>query len=89
MMFLRSLFFAMLVAIAQAALLNERGYYEGRFYAWLQEYGVEVESGDHFVSMLENFAANDDKIASHNKRTDVTYKLGHNQFSHMVSCTAI
>ncbi len=50
----------------------------------MSEHGVKAESGETFVSMIQNFANNDDLIESHNAGK-ATYTLGHNQFSHMNS----
>jgi len=69
---------------AVTANVHDRKFYEGKFYEWLQEFKgqVEVRNGEHFVHMLENFSNNHDLIESHNAQ-NLTYTLGHNQFSHM------
>eukprot|EP00388_Colpodella_angusta_P024842 GDKK01000535.1.p1 GENE.GDKK01000535.1~~GDKK01000535.1.p1 ORF type:complete len:343 (-),score=98.72 GDKK01000535.1:144-1151(-) len=77
----RTAILAALVAVASANI-NDRSYYEEKFFNWLAQHKVEATSGSHFVAMLQNFANNDDLIESHNKLNS-TYKLGHNQFSHM------
>lgn len=41
-----------------------------------------AQSAEHFVQMLTNYANNDDIITAHNAK-NLTYTLGHNQFSHM------
>jgi len=61
---------------------HERGYYEQKFYDWLQLHKVEILNGSHFVHFLENFANNDDYIEQVNSR-NLTYQLGHNHFSHL------
>jgi len=43
---------------------------------------VVVNSGEHFVEMLTNFANNDDIIENHNAQ-NLSYQLGHNKFSHL------
>jgi len=48
----------------------------------LSEHKVEVGSGELFVKMIQNFADNDDIIATSNA-ANKSYKLGHNKFSHM------
>jgi C1A family cysteine protease len=53
-----------------------------KFFGWMKEHNVKIGSGEQFVSMLQNFANNDDAIEAHNAQKS-TYKLGHNQFSHM------
>jgi len=65
-----------------SANLKERNYYEVKFYDWLQEFKITVKSGEDFAHMLSNFADNDDKIETHNAK-NLSYTLGHNQFSHM------
>lgn len=64
------------------ALYHDRSYYEEKFYNWLKTFRVVIDSGEHYVRLLENFIANDNKIEFHNAK-NVSYKLGHNQFSHM------
>jgi C1A family cysteine protease len=75
---------AIIAAIAAVASANvhDRAFYEEKFFNWLAQHKVEATSGSHFVAMLQNFANNDDIIEAHNKLQS-TYKLGHNQFSHM------
>lgn len=64
-------------------MLLDRAYYEEKFFNWLKENkNVLANSGEHFVHMLTNFANNDDLIVAHNAK-NLTYTLGHNQFSHM------
>jgi len=73
---------ASLTATLAAGNLHDRSFYETKFYDWLQEHKVHVKNGGDFVRMLQNFANNDDKIAQHNAK-NVSYQLGHNQFSHL------
>ncbi len=75
--------FYLQAATALAGNVHDRAYYEEKFFNWLKEHKeVRAQSGDHFVRMLQNFADNEDLINAHNAG-DSTYKLGHNQFSHM------
>lgn len=64
--------------------VHDRKFYEEKFFEWLQEFKqeVHVKDGQHFVHMLQNFANNHDLIEQHNAQ-NLTYKLGHNAFSHM------
>jgi len=62
--------------------LNDRAYYEEKFFNWLVEHKVEATNGDHFVKMIQNFANNDDIITQTNNQ-NLSYQLGHNQFSHL------
>lgn len=70
------------VAAAFAANLHDREYYEAKFLDWMQTHSIRADNGDHFVRMLQNYADNDDYIAQHNA-LNLSYTLGHNQFSHM------
>jgi len=69
------------IAVAMANI-HDRAYYEEKFFNWVQEHGVEAQSGSHFVQMLQNFADNDDLIETHNA-SNQPFQLGHNKFSHM------
>jgi len=74
-----------LLALAYAsANIHDRAFYEEKFFNWLSEHKISATSGDHFVHLLQNFADNDDFIASHNNGTN-TFTVAHNQFSHMNS----
>eukprot|EP01038_Epipyxis_sp_PR26KG_P008607 gene8607-11631_t len=76
--------FAVLASIiaVSSANLQERGYYEEKFFNWLSSFNMKATSGEEFVHMLQNFANNDDIITTHNAK-NATYTLGHNKFSHM------
>lgn len=78
----RATIIAVTAAAAFAANTHERGYYEEKFINWMQEHKVQIENGQRFVHMLQNFANNEDMIATHNSQ-ESTFKLGHNKFSHM------
>jgi len=73
---------AAVIASASATNLRDRSYYETKFFDWMATHNVKATSGQHFVSMLANFATNDDLIEETNAQ-NLPYKLGHNQFSHM------
>jgi len=75
---------AVTAAVTSAANVHDRKFYEEKFFEWLQDFKehVQVKDGEHFVHMLENFANNHDLIERHNAQ-NLTYTLGHNQFSHM------
>jgi len=72
---------AAVLAVASANI-HDRAYYEEKFFNWVKEHNVVANSGSHFVKMLQNYADNDDLIATHNAGAS-SYKLGHNKFSHM------
>jgi C1A family cysteine protease len=73
---------ALATAGVASANLKDRSVYESKFYDWLQTHKVEVKSGADFTRMLQNFANNDDLIETTNAQ-NLSYKLGHNDFSHM------
>jgi len=81
----RSLLIASSVAVTLAGNVHDRAYYESKFFDWLASFKgtVALNNGEHFVHALQNFANNDDLIEAHNAKTDATYKLGHNKFSHL------
>jgi hypothetical protein len=70
------------MCVVASANLRDRSYYEEKFFNWLAQHKVLAATGQHFVSMLQNFANNDDIVENHNKKVS-TYKLGHNKFSHL------
>jgi cathepsin L len=74
---------ASILAVANAGLLHDREWYEGRFFQHIQQFGLRFRDGHEFVQRLENFIRNNDKIELHNARSEVTYTLAHNQFSHL------
>ena len=65
-----------------SANIHDRAYYEAKFFDWLKTHQMVAKSAEHFVQMLTNFANNDDIIESHNAK-NLSFTLGHNQFSHM------
>ncbi len=64
------------------ALSRER--YENIFSRWKIEHDVEILE-DEMEFRLGVFADNHDFIAAHNLAGDMTYTLGHNEFSHLTS----
>jgi len=77
---------ATIIAVSAASVVainnHPRGYYEEKFFNWAQEHKIQIGNGQLFTHFLQNFANNDDLIESHNSQ-NLSYKLGHNQFSHM------
>lgn len=75
---------AMVLAFLAVASANihDRAYYEAKFFDWLSQHKIAARSAAHFVQMLNNYANNDDIIEAHNAK-NLSYTLGHNQFSHM------
>jgi len=78
----RSIAIALTVASVAAIGGHERGYYEEKFVNWMKEHNIEVGNGQLFTHFLENFINNDKIIEEHNNQ-NLSYTLGHNQFSHM------
>ncbi|GMI38904.1 hypothetical protein TeGR_g8750 [Tetraparma gracilis] len=70
-----------MAAVSQAKLMKPRAHYEGEFVDHLATHGIKL-SGTEFSTRLSIFAANSDAIEAHNAK-DSSYKLGHNQFSHL------
>jgi len=83
-MSIRQVIASSVLVAAMAGNVHDRAYYEAKFFGWMQEHKVEIASGANFVSMLQNFANNEDLINAHNEKK-ATYTLGHNKFSHMSS----
>lgn len=81
-MFLRITVLAAFLAASVSANVRDRSYYEEKFFNWLSQHKIAAATGERFVTMLQNFANNDDIIEAHNSGNH-TYTLGHNQFSHM------
>jgi len=73
---------AVTAAVVCASNIHERGYYEEKFFNWMQEHKMQAPDGHRFISMLQNFANNDDIIEESNNQNN-SFKLGHNKFSHM------
>jgi C1A family cysteine protease len=79
----RSAVLSALAAVALAGNLHDRSFYQSKFYNWLAQYKVDIANGEQFVHMLQNFANNEDIINTHNAQPNVSYTLGHNQYSHL------
>ena len=72
-----------IVGLVNASMLKDHDYYISKFYNWLQKRPhLKPEDGNHFLHMLRNFAANDDIIESTNEKK-LSFRLGHNDFSHL------
>ena len=54
---------------------------EGKFMMWAIQFGKSYSTISEYANRLENWIEMHTKIESHNAKPDVTYKLGHNQFS--------
>jgi hypothetical protein len=55
--------------------LHDRIYYEAKFFEWLREHSLLIQTGTHFVKFLQNFADNHDIIENHNAG-NYSYSLG-------------
>lgn len=53
------------------------------FKAWRAQFGVHVRTLDEYVLRLASFTANHKRIAAHNTALGLTWRMGHNAFSHM------
>lgn len=70
-------------ACAAADNIRDRDYYVAKFYDWMNKFEhLRPANGERFISMLKNFANNDDIIELTNAEK-LPYQLGHNEFSHM------
>jgi len=85
-MFRLSVVLGVVMVVSANAALHDRAYYEAKFFDWLANFEDKIEGsirdGAKFVKALENFITNDDYITTQNSK-GLTYKLGHNKFSHM------
>jgi len=59
--------------------------YAALFSAWKSKHGMSFSSADAESAAFSAFAHNDDLIESHNARSDVSYRLAHNEFSGLTS----
>jgi len=78
------LFIVLMISVAVMGHVHDRAFYEEKFFNWMKHHKMKAVNGMHFVQMLKNFADNEDYITAHNK-LGLSYRLGHNQFSHMDS----
>jgi C1A family cysteine protease len=53
-----------------------------KFLAWQKKYEITFSDNEEFMKRFEIFVQNDDIIEAHNA-AELSYKLGHNQFSHL------
>lgn len=60
----------------------QRQLYQALFSDWLKRHKVLIHSNDHYIQRLEVFVDNDKFIRATNKQA-LSYKLGHNLFSHL------
>jgi C1A family cysteine protease len=74
---MRLLSFFLLVAVASGSLID-------KFEDWIREFKIKFETYKHYDSMLEKWIENHKFIEEINSK-NLTYKLGHNQFSGMDS----
>jgi C1A family cysteine protease len=74
---MKILSFFLLVAVASGSLID-------KFEDWIREFKIKFETYKHYDSMLEKWIENHKFIEEINSK-NLTYKLGHNQFSGMDS----
>jgi hypothetical protein len=74
---MKLLSFFLLVAVASGSLIN-------KFEDWIREFKIKFETYKHYDAMLEKWIENHKFIEEINSK-NLTYKLGHNQFSGMDS----
>jgi len=70
-----------LVAVTAAVVKPDDLYMNFKFESWRREHNYNFEPFE-YVERFSTFKANDAIIAEHNAK-DSTYKLGHNEFSHL------
>ncbi|KAF0717708.1 Aste57867_2138 [Aphanomyces stellatus] len=56
--------------------------YEDKFRAWMQTHGVTVDPNE-WARRLAAFIKNDLYITAHNSQKNVSFTMGHNEFSHL------
>lgn len=72
-----------LASIAGAGALDyPESYYRPGFEQWAEKFKKQFATASEYRQRFLNWAAADDKIRSHNAKKS-SYKLGHNQFSHL------
>lgn len=69
------------LAVASANV-EDRSFYEEKFYDWMAEHKMQAKSGADFLHQLQNFADNHDFITKHNAKKS-TFSMAHNKFSHL------
>lgn len=82
-MFAKILFLSLLSVNSVSSLrINQEklDYYVYQFEDWIHEFGINVRNNVHFRSLLNNWVENHEYIQNVNFQ-NLSYKLGHNQFS--------
>lgn len=82
-----------LLSSTSDANLREEAYYKAKFDKWVSAHDFSdvllvddnSREGDLYKRCLKNFADNDDIIETHNAYPGISYRLGHNMYSHMSS----
>jgi hypothetical protein len=74
---MRLLFICVFVALANSSLLT-------RFEEWVSNFKIKFESHEHYANVLDKWI-NNDKFIDETNAKNLTYALGHNQFSGMDS----
>jgi C1A family cysteine protease len=69
------------LAVASANV-QDRSFYEEKFFDWMAEHKMQAKSGSDFLHQLQNFADNHDFITKHNAKKS-TFTMAHNKFSHL------
>jgi C1A family cysteine protease len=69
------------LAVASANV-QDRAFYEEKFFDWMQEHKMQAKSGADFLHQLQNFADNHDFITKHNSQKS-TFTMAHNKYSHL------
>jgi C1A family cysteine protease len=69
------------LAVASANV-QDRSFYEEKFFNWMQEHKMVTKNGADFLHQLQNFADNHDFITKHNAQKS-TFTMAHNKFSHL------
>lgn len=69
--------------VSVCAFIHPLYHYESEFQNWMQEHNYTPTNLSHYRHILSNYANNDDLIETHNQIDGMSYKLGHNHFSHL------
>ena len=77
---MKSIIFLALMAVMLTTVKSQN--LEERFTEWIRKFEIRVENEDHRMHMLRNWIQNDKYIDDANAK-NVSYTLGHNQFSGM------
>lgn len=79
-MIMRVVYFALFAVMASASTEDRRE----RFHDWVNRFRMKFHDNSHMDRVFTNWLSNDDHIANVNDR-NLSYTLGHNQFSGMDS----